>query len=361
MRFPAGAVVRRSLLVLGACQLLVGAPLASAQTVIVRHAAAGSTVELVLNARAVGTATVDTAGVATITAPDSEELPIDANVWVDVCVGAYRVILARSGAQPVVDPACRRDQVAGLFLVQRISSIVVDVRDTPSLRIRQGPVPDAWLRDPVSGATQASARPPLPPLTGLTLFGGAGRGTTLNFESQACGAVASCTDNSPLPYTGGVAWWFTKFVAAEARYAYLGNLEAQATEDTFRFTTTREGGVLSFSGRGGVQVGRVRPFGRAGLSLHRATLTTTQTLDDSTVVIDGVSQTVPGGTQVFQVRTRGWAPVYGGGVEVWLSPVVGIYGEMQRIGLKGSDDRGADIDIDDALVTIQGGLTVRFR
>ena len=363
MRFPPAAPVWRSLVVLFVCQVAIGATLASAQTVIVRHAAAGSTVELLLNSRPVATAQADAAGMATVTAPETKDVPLDANVWVDACFGVTRVILARAGAQPAVDPSCRRSQIAGLYLVQRITSLVIDVSDMPSVRVRQGRVPADWLRDPAPTAAQeaGAAAPPLPPLTGLTLFGGIGRGTSLNFGSQSCGTVPSCSDNTPTPYGGGVAWWFTDYVAAEARYSYLGNLEAAATADTFRFTTTREGGSIAVSGRGGVRFGRVRPYGRAGLNLHRETLTTTQTLDDTTVEIDGVTQTIPGGTQILQFRTRGWTPVYGGGVEVWLSRFVGIHGDVQRIGLKGSDDRGADIDIDDALITVQGGVTVRFR
>jgi hypothetical protein len=361
MRFPRAVLVRLSLVAFVACHVGLGVAVADAQTVVVRHAAPGSTVEVVLNATPVGTATADPQGNATVMASDTAGVPIDAGVWVDACGNTHRVILARLGAQPPPDAACRRTQIAGLYFVQRLTSIVIDVRDSPSLRLRQGPVPDAWLRDPTPGGGQVAAAPPLPSLTGLTLFGGIGRGAALNFGSQACGNVTSCSDNRSTPYAGGVAWWFNDFVAAEARYNYLGDHQAEASTEAFRFTTTREGGVLAFTGRGGFRVGRVRPFGRGGLSLHRATLTTTQTMNETTVVVDGVTQTIPGGTQVFQSRTRGWAPVYGGGAEIWLSSVVGIYGEVQRIGLKGSDDRSADIDIDDAEVTVQAGVTVRFR
>ena len=356
--------MRRSLVVLFACQAVIGATVVSAQTVVVRHVAAGSAVELVLNTTPVGTAKADAAGMATVTAPETKDVPFDANVWVDACFDTTRVILARTGAQPAADPSCRRSQVAGLYLVQRITSIVIDVRDTPSLRVRQGQVPDAWLRDPVpttaTAGQEAAARPPLPPLTGLMLFGGIGPVTSLNFDSQACGDVPSCSESSPLVYGGGVAWWFTDYVAAEARYTYLGTFEAQATQDTFRFTTTREGEAVAVTGRAGVRAGRVRPFGRAGLALHRATLTTIETINATTITVDGVEQTIPGGNQTFQFRTKGWAPVYGGGAEVWLSPRVGISGEVQRIGLKGDDDRGADFEIDDGLITIQGGVTIRF-
>lgn len=151
-----------------------------------------------------------------------------------------------------------------------------------------------------------------------------------------------------------------RIVGAEGRYSYLAGETAEASDDSFRFTTTRTGGVLALTGRAGVRAGRFRPFGRAGLGLHRATLTTTQTLNDTTIVVDDVEQTVPGGTQILQMRTKGWAPVYGGGVEIWLSPSIGIYGEAQRIGLKGTDDRGSGIKTEDAVITAQIGLTIRF-
>jgi hypothetical protein len=371
MCVPRVVLVRRSLVAFIVYTAVIGGTPALAQTVIVRHAPAGSTVELVMDATVVVAAKADAAGNATLTAPDKVDVPLDAGVWVDVCGDVHRVILARRGAQPAAEAVCRRLEVAGLFFVQRITSMVIDVRDAPSLRLRQGRAPDEWLRDPVPGvaraganagaATQADApAAPLPPLTGLTLFGGIGRGSATEFESQACGNVTSCSDGGTMPYTGGLAWWFTDFVAAEARYNYLGDHEAAASGNAFRFTTTREGGVLAFTGRGGVRLGRVRPFGRAGMSFHSATLTTTQTVDATSVVIDGVTQTVPGGTQILQSRTTGWAPVYGGGAEIWLSSIVGIFGEFQRIELKGSDDRGADIEINDAEQTIQAGVTVRF-
>jgi hypothetical protein len=359
MRCPAPALVRRSLVVVFALHAAIGTTLASAQTVIVRHATPGSTLELVLDGAPAGTAVADSEGNATVVATNSVDMPRDVNVWVDTCGNAHRVVLARPGA-PLVDAgACRRIQIAGLYVTQRMTSFVIDTRSTSSLLLRQGPAPEEWLRDPRPVVAEAPAEP-LPPLTGLTLFGAAGLSSTMNFRTQACGGVPSCSDNTPIPYGGGVGWWFNDFVAAEARYINLGTQTAEASDDAFRFTTTREGGAIAFTGRAGVRANRLRPFGYAGMSLHRATLTTTQTLNDTTVVIDDVTQTIPGGTQVLQMRTRGWAPVYGGGLEVWLKPFAGIYGEVQWIGLKGTDDRGSGIKIDDAAVSVQVGFTIRF-
>ena len=351
--------MRGILVVSFAFQLAIGATFASAQTVFVRHLTPGSTLELVVDSTPVGTAKADSEGLASVMAAGKVDPPMDANVWVDACSDKYRVILVRPGAQLSGDSGCRRTQIAGVYLVQRVTSIVIDSRATSSLLLRQGRVWDVWLKDPPPGVAQSSAEP-LPPLTGLALFGGAGLGSMMNFTSQSCGAVASCSDNAPMLFSGGVAWWFNDFFGAEARYGYLGKLQVDASTDAFKFTTTREGGVLSFTGRAGFRKSRVRPFARGGLSLSRLTLTTTETVNETSVVIDGVTQTVPAGTQILQLRAKGWAPVYGGGVEVWLSPRIGIYGDVQRIGLKGKDDRDADIHIDDAVITAQGGVTVRF-
>lgn len=355
---PEAHLVRRSLVVSFVVQLAIGVTFTSAQTVFVRHLTPGSGFELVVDSTPAGTTKADTAGLASIMT-GTVNMPMDANVWLDACGDRTRVILARPGAQLPDSTGCRRTQIAGLYVVQRVTSIVIDARVTSSLLIRQGRAWDEWLRDPPAGTTQGSSEP-LPPLTGLTLFGAGGLGATSNFGSQSCGNVTPCSHDSPLQFSGGVGWWFNDFFGAEARYGYLGNQKATATNDAFRFTTTREGGLLSFAARAGGRIGRVRPFGRGGLGLSRTTLTTTQTVNETSVVIDGVTQTIPGGTQILQGRMRGWAPVYGGGVEIWLSPIIGIYGEAQRIGLKGKDDRDADIEIDDAVITAQVGLTVRF-
>lgn len=344
-----GTLVNRSV-VFFAAFVAIGATLASAQTIIVRHAPPGSDVDLVVDATAVATAKAGPDGTATVVATDKVTVPLDAAVWVDMCDDAVRVMLVRPGGQLPPAGSCRRAQISalGLYFVQRITTMVIDVRGTPTLLLRQGRAPDAWLRDPVSPDSDDGPGEALPPMTGLTLFGTAGVSTTLNFKSQFCGNASGCSTSTSIPYSGGVAWWLNEFIAADARYNRIAD-DAEATADAFRFTSAREGGILALTGRAGFRKGRVRPFGRAGMALHRATTTTSQTM------------TEPAGTQVMQMRTQGWAPVYGGGVEIWLSPVVGIYADGQRIGLKGTDSRGSGIEIDDAILTVQGGITIRFN
>jgi len=60
------------------------------------------------------------------------------------------------------------------------------------------------------------------------------------------------------------------------------------------------------------------------------------------------------------MRARGWAPVFGARVEVWLSPRFGIYADGQRLGLKGKDEHDSPLELDDTQLTVLAGLTVRL-
>jgi hypothetical protein len=315
----------------------------------------------VLDAQPAGTAKADAGGTATVPTK-SVDGQIDVNVWLDTCDDTHRVILVRPGAPLIPAGGCRRTQIGGLYLLQRVTSMVIDTGNTGSLLIRQGRAYDVWLTDPrpqVAKAVQETeartavgapvapsvSSEPLPPLTGLTVFGAAGLGTALHFQSQSCGTF-DCTRDAPIQYGGGIGWWFNDFFGVEGRYGYLGKLTVAAKESGFEFSSTREGGFLAFAGRAGFRKGPFRPFGRAGLSLARATVTTTQTVGES--------------TQTLAMRTRGWAPVFGAGVEIWLSPRLGLDLDGLHLGLKGEDERDSGIAVDDTLLTAQVGLTIRI-
>jgi hypothetical protein len=322
----------------------------------------GSTLELVIDAKEAGTAKADAGGNATVTTKSIDSRShIDANIWLETCDDVYRVILVPARAA-IPTSGCRRTQIGGVYVLQRMTSIVIDSSSPSSVLIRQGRPYDSWLTDPrpelakpvketdtqAAGASSASASPaskPQPPLIGPIVFGGVGLGTALNFEEQVCGTV-TCTYNVPIQFSGGGGWWFNDFFGAEGRYGYLGKVTASGTETDFKFSTTREADYFALSGRAGIRKGRFRPFGRAGMSFDRATVTTTQTMGES--------------SETLAVRARGWAPVFGGGLEVWLSPRFGLFVDAQRLGLKGKDEKGSAIEVDDTLLTAQAGLTVRL-
>src|SRR6185436_19862362 len=118
---------------------------ASAQTVIVRNAPPNSTIEFVLNGSVTATATAGADGLATLMATKGhgDRDTMDAFVWVDECGSTRRVQVVNRVQQPPPSDGCRRSQVQGLFLLQRITTLVVDIETTsPTLRLRQGPAPE---------------------------------------------------------------------------------------------------------------------------------------------------------------------------------------------------------------------------
>ena len=61
---------------------------------------------------------------------------------------------------------------------------------------------------------------------------------------------------------------------------------------------------------------------------------------------------------IFRIPT----PVFGAGLEIWLTPRLGLLFDGQYLGLKGKDERDSGIDVlDDKLLTAQAGVTIRLR
>src|SRR5665213_634284 len=104
------------LLALAAGLLMTGGSgIASAQTVVVRNAAAGASAALLLNDTQVATATADAVGNATLTADISARLrkaEAGVHVIVDSCGEEWRVLLVETGVEPPpVQGACTRAAV----------------------------------------------------------------------------------------------------------------------------------------------------------------------------------------------------------------------------------------------------------
>jgi hypothetical protein len=340
----------------------LGSAAASAQTLYLVNAPSGSTAEFVLNGAVAGTGTASADGLATVPAATGRldaRQSIDVQVWVDVCGTVQRVlVMSRALQPPPPEVGCRRAQIPGLFLLQSITSLVVDVgAASPTMRIRQGDAPEAWLRPPPTGT--AAARIAIAP-AGLIVFGGGGLARFSDFSTQPCGDVTGCdVSDSSLSYTGGVSYWFSQYVGAEASYFKPGRITASGSGERYRFDSDMDGGLVAAVGKGAFPIGRVRLYGMGGADYHRATFTTSQTIEATTVTVEGTAQMIPGGTPRFQWRTEGWGLVVGGGAEVWLTRDIGIYGEYGRLGLKGDDVSNGEAATDDVITSIVIGG--RFR
>jgi opacity protein-like surface antigen len=356
----AGAWWLRALLA-GAIVATFGATSAAAQTIYVKGLSPGTPVEVTLG-QATSSAKAGDDGIASVPLKAVEESSAElvVHVHVDSCGPTWRIALAERAADaPPPNPGCRRADVAGAFVLRRVSTVVIDITTpTPDLRISQGPVPAAWLTNQPSAETrhQVSFETPV----GLLFYGGAGLAHASNAVDGFCGAVQPCSGNSSRPiFEAGAAYWFKPFAAVIGNYKKPNNFTADGSGTLFRFSSELDAEVLTVAGAGGVPLGRVRPYGLGGLTYHRAVTRTVQINDPVTVTVDDAPVTLPGGTQTFEFETTGWGWLFGGGVEVWMNSRLAIYGQFELDFVKGDDPNGGEGRLDDRLTVVMVG--VRYR
>jgi hypothetical protein len=312
---------------------------AGAQTVYVSKAPAGATLEVVLNTTTAGSATISPSGEATVPLKlqaITSKTEIDASLYVDTCENLRRVLVIERGTALPPEGSCTRQQIEGLFLVRRVSTLVLNLGGTvPTVLLRQGSYnprePTAWTGVPI----------------GLMVSGGGALASFRDLVEVQCGNVSQCDgDNSVLALSASVGYWITPNIAAEVAYLRPREMtiEGSLAPDT-RFDTSFDAHVLTVTGNGGVPIGRVRPFGKGGLSYHRASLLTNQTI--GTV------------SQMIELETKGWSWTFGGGAEIWLTRRFAIYGEVDWTQLAGDSVFEGEGRLDDRITAIVAGG--RFR
>jgi len=336
-----------------------GAASAAAQTVYVRSAPQGSTVELTMNGGAPTAATADNNGDAKLMVP-SRTAEAAVVIHLDTCANRVRVLLVETGIQPQApDAGCNRVDVASVFVMRPVTTFVIDMDSaTPAVHITQGPPPADWVE---RGAAAKHGINWGVPAKGLVLSAGAGRSAFSNAVDSACGDAQPCDRTN---FAGGLAfgvdYWITPYVGAAASYMSPADVVIAGSGDTFSFNTRLTVRLATIAGKAGVPLGPARLYGFGGLNRHESTLTTSQTINDKTVVVDSVPQTIKGGTQSFAQKTSGWNWIAGGGVELWVRRWIALYGELTLATIKGAPITGGEGGIDDRATFILGGVRVRL-
>jgi hypothetical protein len=333
----------RLLAIAAALNMTAGAAIAAAQTVLVRNAPPGLDVEAVLN---------DTVTAKGTTSPEGEvsldlKLPVpemDSNVFVDVCDKLRRVLVVDHNKRPSLPPAgCDRREVSGVFWVRPINTLVVDLGGAqPTMLLIRGtytpPKPA-----PAEGEEAAHVMFPTP--KGITLFGSGGLSAFRDALLVACGNVACNGKDGGMAYSFGGGFWVTRWLGAQGGYLKPRQVKAKGG-DTFTFDSTFDVDVFNVMAAIGVPIGRARPYGLVGVDFHQSTTNLTETIDTA--------------TQVFPQRTHGWAPVFGGGLEVWASSKVALFTEVSISRIKGKAEDGSDGRVDDRLRYIGVGVKIRL-
>ena len=293
---------------------------------------------------------------------------MDARIAVETCPDRRRVLLTGVAVPPPPETAeCTRRSLPDVFVVRDRTSLLVDVAGTdPQVWLRQGSVPSEWLRDaPLTASGEAvpsddEVRVGSTPPTGLVLGGGGAFVSFSNARVIGCGAVPSCDGSTMRPaLTATADFWMSPYVAIGASFTTPAEVALDANESTYRFESESDARMLTVGGKVGGPVGALRLYGHGGLTYTRATSTTLNTIDPTTITVNDVTTTLAGGTQTFTENTEGWAWVFDGGGEVWLARAFAIFGEAGRAALKGEGIEQAEIDLDERVTFVRFGA--RFR
>lgn len=349
----------RLLPLVAALAVTVSVGVATAQTVVVRNAPPGSTVELLVNAVTTGSVSANAAGDARLTAKvptlTGRVTEIDARLAVDSCGANVRRIQLTERTQQPPPPGddCVRKDITGLIIVQRVTTLVVDVGPTaPVVWVRQGPAPSEWFRQGPAPVRQPRTVP-----TGLIVWAGGSYGTVNNAVTQLCGTVEGCSGKSGgVLYGVGIDYWLTRWLALEAGLTRPADVNTSFTGDAFSFTSGFNSRLYTLGGKIGVPLGPVRAYGGGGVDYHQATTSTSETINDRTVTVNDVDQVIPGGSLTQELKTGGWSWFFHAGLEGWFNKWVGIYGEGGHLRMKGDSTNGGEAQADDSVTYIVVGL-----
>ena len=336
-----------------ALTITLGTGTALAQRVMVRHLPPGTPVEVVLNGSAVGSGTVDDTGDVTIpfTLPEKDGKPeLDANVFVDTCEKSRRIVIVDAARAPSAVPeGCDRREISGLYWIRRVNTIVVDLGPAnPTLLLISGNYTPPKPLTPEEIAAGGEERPHDPLPRGLVMFAAGGITGLRDFGAIQCGNAACNDAGSVISYAFGATYWITRNFAVEGSYLNPTKIKISGggSAEGYAFNTELRADIWSVLGKAGVQAGPVRLFGHAGFNYHEATTTT--------------DETIGGASQKIEIQTKGWNPIYGGGMEVWFKKSLAIFGELDFAKIKGKDEAGGEAVTDDRATAILVGIRVHI-
>lgn len=330
------------LLILAAVTILGMGSSAAGQTVMVRGAVPGETVEVMVNGAVAGTGTIDATGVGSaafsLPAGATAVPEMNARLYVDACEKLRRVhIIEQSQAPAATATGCTRSEITGIYWVRQRSTIVVNVAN---------PIPAVLLRQGRYNPNAGGPRRPSP--TGLVLFGGGGLVQMPDVFIVPCGNVAECSgDETVGGYTAGVGYWLTRWLGAEASYTRPSKFSGEGSFGTFTFADTIDiHHVVSLVGKLAVPLGPVRIYGQGGGNWHEGTSTTVQTLAAE--------------SQTLERKAEGWGWTLGAGIEAWVAPSFALYaeGNMARVRGEAIDDSRAEFS--NRMRTVMFGARVKI-
>lgn len=351
-------------LMMTAVLVLAAAGVSTAQSVTVTRATPGARFEVALNGAAVGDATVGADGLATVDVnlpAHGGKKDADVRVSVEVCGNLIHVLLMETGLElPPANPDCTHNDITGVFVMHTISSFVVDVGpSTPSVWLMQGPAPQTWLHPELMPTSEGHNWRPQP--KGLIVGGAYGFAMIGDFTTNACGTAATCNTKSFRPaLQGEVTYWLTRSLGATVSFLKPNDVTVQGSDTNYSFASTLQTSLLTVGAKLGVPAGPTRLYAIGGATYHRAVVSTSETIGNQNVTVNGATVTIPGGTQAFGIDARGWDWLAGGGLEISLKGPLSIYAEGGYSPIKSGDRNGGEARVDARVIYAVAGLQIHL-
>jgi hypothetical protein len=323
---------------------------AAAQTVIVVGLPAGGRTTVLLNGSEVGSGSADAMGTATVKFMAVTTGEMGVRLHTESCGGSATILLQGAGQPIGPATACTRQDAGFLFSLRPATTFVVDVAENVArVRVSQGPAPATWL---VRGTSLAAIRERAwdLPVHALVLSGGAGLAGLSSITAPHCGDVQGCEQDGMRPvYSAGAAYWLTPWlgVHGSANRAVAASAEGNGTGFSFDASSRLE--RVNVAAIGGVPAGPARIYGLGGMTYSRT----------KTKMRESIDAAVSGSPQQIETELRGWGPFFGGGVEIWATPSLAIYGEFTESLLRGADVNGGEARVEGSAPAVTAGM--RFR
>src|SRR5262249_18042091 len=246
-----------------------------------------------------------------------------------------------------------------VFLMRPATTFVVDMSPDTAVHVSQGPPPPEWILRGEEARKRSSVFKGEPG-KGLVLSAGVGLSSISDATDLFCGTASSCETGGGGAVALAADVWILPFLAAHVGYLNPSAFTVSGKGDTFSFDSKLQTRILTVGAKVGGAVGPTRLYGLGGLDYSQATSTTTNTITDKTITVNGVNQTVTGGTQSFGQKSKGRSWYAGGGVEAWINSWVGIYSELIIANIKGTPEGGGEGGIDDRTIAVLVGARVRI-
>jgi len=342
-------------LILAFVAICANAAAAAAQTVTVIGLPTKSSLTVLFDGMSVGSAPADAKGIATVKFNAVRTGDTDVRLYRETCGEEIRILLQSRAATLPPPSSCPRQEAGWIFSLRPITTFVVDAGAEGQMQvsISQGPAPAIWL---VRGATAARGhtREWDPPIQALVVSGGGGTIGLSSLSQPNCGDVTGCTSGGMRPaYSAGATYWLGSFVGIYGSVGRASEVKAHGTGTSFSFDSATRLDRANVAAVVGGPAGPTRIYGIGGMTFNRTITKSSESIDAAGAATRPTQQT--------EIETRGWGLLFGGGIEVWATPRIGIFGEFTDSTLRGDDVKDGEARVDGTAMAITTGMRFKLR